>query len=124
MSAGASDAQELYRVLQECQQLITQLNGEATRVIEKRQEITEVYITLQQALRLFWRLSRQLERMGLSEDFSEAMNRLTGLARAATYTYYAFLLLAKGTPYGYFAGTLGLIAMAMNITALSPMEGY
>jgi hypothetical protein len=65
-------------------------------------------VTTQQALRLFWRLSSLMRRMGLSEEMNEAMATITRLARIAMYLYYAVSLLSLMTPYGAMAGGIGL----------------
>ncbi len=119
MSLG--EATQLFEILQDCNLLASEINFKIED-LHKRIERTEVFITAQQALRVFWRLSSLMTKMGLPKDAAQAIKVLTKIAHVATYTYYAMHLLMMGTPYGMVAGVVGLTTSFISAGLI--FEGY
>lgn len=104
---------ETREILTELEKIVALLEQVETKHVPKLKkdlpELTAVVITTQQSLRLIWRFSSLLNRMGLSDDVNEAIQRITQLTRMVMYLYYALSLLDSGTTYGLIAGVLGMI---------------
>ena len=119
MSAGEAD--ELVIVLHECKVLLAAIDlrmGELTHRVER----TEVFITMQQALRLAWRFQALLRRLGLPEDLDNAIRILNTFTRTVMYAYFASNLLMGTTLYNIGAGMIGMTVAAINLTSM--VEGY
>ena len=105
--------EEIFHQLERIDALLSKMEKSSAAMEKRLPEITAVVITTQQALRLLWRLSSLMRRMGLSEDMERAFQTLTKFARMAMYLYYALNLLETGTVYGVFAGVIGLANVFM-----------
>jgi hypothetical protein len=107
MSLG--ETQAIFYELERIVALLERADTTSVAMQRRLPETTAMVITVQQTLRLLWRMSSLLRKMGLSEDQEEVVRQLTQIARYASYAYYAINLLNVGTPYGVVAGVIGLI---------------
>jgi hypothetical protein len=117
-----AETQAIFEQLQRIDEILSRIENSSASIEHRLPEVTAMVITTQQALRLFWRASSFMTKMGLPPDWRQAVEALTKIAHAATYAYYAMHLLMLGTPYGYVAGIIGLTTSM--ISAGQIFEGY
>jgi hypothetical protein len=122
MSLG--ETQAIFYELERIVALLERAETGSKKIKEDLPQVTAVVMSVQQALRVFWRLTSLFRKLGLPERWEETIRGVNTLARAATYAYFSVNLLMLGTPYGYIAGGIGLFNMATVTVAMSPMEGY
>jgi len=116
------ETQAIFQELERIVALLERVDLTSTKLERELPQITAVVITTQQALRLFWRLTSLMRKMGLPEDVANAIDMINAVARAATYAYYAMNLLSLGTPYGTIAGIIGLVSV--GLISIDSIGGY
>lgn len=123
MSLG--EIQEVYTLLQQIDQMLGSIETKTQKLEKNAPHTAEFLFTASETLRVFWRLSGLLSRMGLPKEISQATRALNMFAHTVLIAYTATRMLMLGTPYGWVMGGIGVATTLLSVgTAANALEGY
>jgi hypothetical protein len=121
--SGMAEIQELMSMVQEINALLTDTVAKVNKIEAESGTTAEAVLTVQQFLRIMYRIEAILKKMGLPEDVGKAINAFSKVTHAAMMAWMSIRFLEMSTTYGLIFGLLGLATTGFYLGDMATEAG-